>query len=108
MTNHTTSHPLASLPHEDLDLIAEFVARDGSLKALAAAYGVSYPTIRARFTRLVERTTEVMAGRTVDPLSELLASLVERGELSPSAARAIRTLVPREASQANPQNRSTP
>lgn len=89
-------HPLMRLPREDLDLIAALVAQDGSLKALAAVYGVSYPTIRARFTRVVERTQQVLQGRRVDPLSELLAALVDRGEVTAGAARAIRALVPRE------------
>lgn len=84
------AHPLAKLPREDLDLIVELVLRSGSLKDLAAAYGVSYPTIRLRLDRVIERLRGVMEGRPPDPLSELLAALVERGELSASAARSIR------------------
>jgi hypothetical protein len=99
----TTPHPLTALSSEDLDLIAELVVRDGSLKDLASAYGVSYPTIRARFTRVVERTRAVMQGRAVEPLNELLASLVERGELTTSGARSIRALVPRTEVTHHPQ-----
>lgn len=83
-------HPLARLPREDLDLITEFVLRSGSLKDLAEAYGVSYPTIRSRMDALIERLKGAIEGKAPDPLSDLLANLVERGELSPSAARAIR------------------
>lgn len=86
-------HPLASLPREDLDLIVEFVLVSGSLKELAKVYGVSYPTIRARLDRLIERVCDAAQGRKPDPLSELLASLVERGEMTPGAARAVRDLV---------------
>ena len=103
-----TPHPLTTLPPDDLDFIAELVLRDGSLKDVASSYGVSYPTIRSRFTRVVERTKQVMSGRAIDPLNELLASLVERGELSTSSARAIRALVPPNAPLRNGDPRSSP
>ena len=108
MASSPPTHPLLTLPPEDLDLIAELVMRDGSLKDLASAYGVSYPTIRSRFTRVVERTRAVMEGRPVDPLNELLASLVERGELSPASARAIRAIAPATDSKSNTPSRSSP
>lgn len=103
-----TPHPLTTLPPEDLDFIAELVVRDGSLKDVAASYGVSYPTIRSRFTRVVERTKQVMSGRSIDPLNELLASLVERGELSPVSARAIRAMVPSVIPPQSQVTRSSP
>jgi hypothetical protein len=92
--NHQlVDHPLARLPREDLDLIVEFVLVSGSLKELAQVYGVSYPTIRARINRLIERVCDAAQGRKPDPLSELLASLTERGEMTPGAARSVRDLV---------------
>ena len=84
------THPLASLPREDLDLILELVLRSGSLKDLATEYDVSYPTIRIRLDKVIARLAAAREGKKPDPLSELLATMVERGELSPSAARAIR------------------
>jgi hypothetical protein len=88
--DHLAGHPLGRLERDDLNLIAELVLRSGSLKALAEAYGVSYPTIRARLDKTIARLRDAVDGRAPDPLSELLASLVERGELSPGSARAIR------------------
>ena len=90
------AHPLTRLPVEDLDLIAEWVLHSGSLKGLAEAYGVSYPTIRGRVDRVIERLREVSSGRRADPLSELLARLIEDQEITPSAARAVRRLVREE------------
>lgn len=97
-TNHNTppadgslkGHPLSGLSREDLDLIMRLTLHSGSLKALARDYGVSYPTIRARLDRSIERLKTVLEGRTPDPLSELLADLVARGELSRPSAQAIR------------------
>ncbi|HZW07017.1 MAG TPA: DUF2089 family protein [Phycisphaerales bacterium] len=80
---------MGSLSREDLDLITELVLHSGSLKDLAAAYGVSYPTIRGRVDKVIERVRGAKAGRKPDPLSELLAGMVERGELSVANARAV-------------------
>src|SRR3954469_16806722 len=43
------------LPDEDVAFIKRFVLASGSLKALADAYGISYPTVRLRLDRLIER-----------------------------------------------------
>lgn len=86
-TSH--DHPLMKLDREDLDLITALVLEGSSLKGLAARYGVSYPTIRGRVDRVIERVRAITDGRTPDPLRELLADLVERGELTGSAARRI-------------------
>lgn len=86
-------HPLNSLPREDLDLITQLVLASGSLKDLASEYGVSYPTIRSRVDRTIGRLRDAVAGRKPDPLAELLAGLVERGELTPAGARAVRDVV---------------
>ena len=92
-----TDHPLVRLPREDLDLIAELVLKSGSLKELADSYGVSYPTIRNRMDRVIARLEAAVDGQKPDPLSELLATLVERGEVSPSTARSIRDLAREQA-----------
>ena len=86
-------HPLVGLPREDLDLITELVLQSGSLKGLAASYGVSYPTIRNRVDKVIDRLSKLIAGTPPDPLVELLGDLVERGELTISGARAVRDLV---------------
>ena len=91
-------HALTRLAPEDLDLITELVLQSGSLKGLAAAYGVSYPTIRVRLDRVIEHLRAALAGRRPDPVRELLARLVEGGELSPTGARAIVDLVEDERS----------
>ncbi len=96
------NHPLGTLPTEDLDLIAALVLRSGSLKALAEAYGVSYPTIRARLDRVIERLEGAMQGRKPDAMTELLASLVEQGQLTPGAARRIRDTHREAASRTAP------
>jgi len=82
-------HVLGRLPREDLDLIVELVLQSGSLKGLAKSYSVSYPTIRNRVDKVIGRLRDAVDGREPDLFRELLATLVERGELSTSAARRI-------------------
>jgi hypothetical protein len=85
-------NPLLSLDEEDLNMVAEFVLVSGSIKDLAAGYGVSYPTMRQRLDRLIERLRQLVAGRPVDPLNDYLADLLARGQITPAAARRIRQL----------------
>jgi hypothetical protein len=84
--------PLLRLDEEDLNMVTEFVLVSGSIKDLAAGYGVSYPTMRLRLDRLIERLRQLVAGRPVDPLSDYLADLLARGQITPAAARRIRQL----------------
>jgi hypothetical protein len=85
-------HPLLALTEEELDLVLQLVLTSGSLKDLAHAYQVSYPTIRAKVDRLIARVQQIVGGTTPDPMMQLLADLVERGEITVSAARSVRDL----------------
>lgn len=93
MSNQNTNSILHELPDEDQELIVQLVLCSGSLKDLAAAYDVSYPTIRTRLDRVIERLRASINGRKPDPLSELLARLVERGEMSVGGARQVKELM---------------
>jgi hypothetical protein len=83
-------HPFLALTAEELDLMLQFVLASGSLKDLARVYQVSYPTIRARVDRMIARLRQVVGGASSDPMAQLLADLVERGEITVSAARLLR------------------
>ena len=85
------NHPLLSLDQEDLDLIMALVLEGSSLKGLASRMGVSYPTIRSRLDRVIDRLREALEGRQPDPLREMLADLVDRGQLPGNLARRILT-----------------
>ncbi len=55
MLNETTDRWTDHLGEEDLAFIKRFVLVSGSLKELAGAYGISYPTVRLRLDRLIEK-----------------------------------------------------
>ena len=46
---------LTDLEDEDLSFIKKFILSSGSLKEIAALYGVSYPTVRLRLDRLIQK-----------------------------------------------------
>ncbi len=43
------------LSDEDLAFVKRFVLASGSLKEMAKVYGISYPTVRLRLDRLIEK-----------------------------------------------------
>jgi len=51
----TTPRWVDDLEEEDLSFIKRFLLASGSLKELAGAYGISYPTVRLRLDRLIEK-----------------------------------------------------
>ncbi len=89
MAEQVNKHPLLTLSEGDLEFVLRLVLASGSLKELAEAYGVSYPTIRAKLDRVIAQLDAAVKGRPTDPMAELLADYLEKGELGPSAARAI-------------------
>jgi hypothetical protein len=94
------THPLLSLDESDLEFVLRFVLASGSLKELAQAYGVSYPTIRAKLDQLLARLQSIIDKRPRDAMADFLADLIEKGEIAPSAARAALELHRKELKRA--------
>ena len=46
---------LGGMSEEDLGFIRRFLMASGSLKDVAGEYGISYPTVRLRLDRLIEK-----------------------------------------------------
>jgi len=46
---------LNNLEEEDISFIKKFLLSSGSLKEVAAIYGVTYPTVRLRLDRLIQK-----------------------------------------------------
>lgn len=52
----TTVPPwMADLDEQDLTFVKRFLLASGSLKEVAGQYGVSYPTVRLRLDRLIQK-----------------------------------------------------
>lgn len=50
-----TASWMESLEEEELGFVKQLILTSGSLKELAAKYGVSYPTVRLRLDRLIQK-----------------------------------------------------
>lgn len=49
---------MSNLDDEDMTFIKRFLLASGSMKEVAAQYGVSYPTVRLRLDRLIQRRAD--------------------------------------------------
>ncbi len=66
-----------------------FLLNSGSLKQMAADYGVSYPTVRLRLDRLIQKIQVIDEQTTGDDFQTLLATMVTDGKLDTSSFRRI-------------------
>ena len=71
----------AELEEEDQQFVKRLVLASGSLKELAEGYDVSYPTIRLRLDRLIERI-KTADDPLSDPFETKLRQFVAEGDLS--------------------------
>lgn len=79
---------LARLPMDEQIFVTAFVRSHGSIKEMERVFGVSYPTIKSRLTRIAN-SLEFVETNPMPSKSEILERL-QRGELT--AADAIREM----------------
>jgi hypothetical protein len=75
---------LARLAAEDQVFVAAFLRSHGSIKEMEQMFGVSYPTVKARLTRIAA-SLEFIDESPAPARSEVLERL-ERGEITPAEA----------------------
>src|ERR1700678_1827290 len=68
---------LARLSSEDQVFITAFVRSHGSIKEMERVFGVSYPTIKARLTRIADSLEFVETNPTPSP-AEIRTQILER------------------------------
>lgn len=78
-----------SLDAEDLAFLRRFVLLSGSLKDTATAYGISYPTVRLRLDRLIEKIKIVEREEAADDFERVLRAMFADGKLDESSFRAL-------------------
>jgi hypothetical protein len=77
------------LSDEDRTFVKRFILTSGSLKELAAAYGVTYPTVRLRLDRLIEKIKVFDKNDTADDYERLLRGLYAEGRFDASTFRQL-------------------
>lgn len=87
---------LSEISNEDRAFIKRFVLASGSLKALAGQYNVSYPTLRLRLDRLIEKIKVLDDPENQDPFRKKLQVLAAEGQISTAVAKEILKLYEQE------------
>lgn len=80
---------LAALDEDDVQFLRRFLLCSGSLKELGEAYGVSYPTLRGRLDRLINKVKAAEEPGPRDEFERRLRVLVAEGTLSAGLAREL-------------------
>ncbi len=80
---------LKHLEEDDLAFMKRFLLNSGSLKQMATDYGVSYPTVRLRLDRLIQKIRLVDEQTTSDSFQILLATMLTDGKLEQGSFRKI-------------------
>ena len=80
---------LAKLSDEDVSFIKRFVLASGSLKDLAKGYGISYPTVRLRLDRLIEKIKVLDSQEIVSEFERTLRARYAEGKLDMETLKAL-------------------
>lgn len=81
---------MAELEDEDLTFIKKFLLASGSLKEVASLYGVSYPTVRLRLDRLIQKI-QLTENEEADPYISLVKRLAVDDKLDFDTAKILIT-----------------
>ncbi len=79
---------MADLEEQDLTFIKRFLLASGSLKEVAAQYGVSYPTVRLRLDRLIQKI-RLSESAEADPYIALVKRLALDDKLDFDTAKLL-------------------
>lgn len=80
---------LGNLSAEDVSFIKRFVLASGSLKELAKAYGITYPTVRLRLDRLIEKIKILDSQEIVSDFERALRARYADGKIDMETLQAL-------------------
>ncbi len=80
---------LQLLDDEDIQFIKRLVLASGSLKTLAEEYGITYPTLRIRLDRLIEKVKAADNPKIDDPFQKRLQVMMTDGVITSNAAKKL-------------------
>lgn len=79
---------MAGLEEEDVAFIKKFILASGSLKEVAGQYGVTYPTVRLRLDRLIQKISMV-EDTAADPYIATIKRLAMNEKLDLDTAKVL-------------------
>ena len=77
-----------ALEQEDAAFLKNFVVKSGSLKEIARLYGVSYPTVRLRLDRLIQKI-ELSDHQEEEPFPAFIKGLAVDSRIDLETAKLI-------------------
>ncbi|MDD5459299.1 MAG: DUF2089 family protein [Phycisphaerae bacterium] len=77
------------LSEEDWQFIKRLLLASGSLKDVANQYGISYPTVRIRLNRLIDKVRILDSHKAKTPFHQKVQTLAAEGKLDISIARIL-------------------
>lgn len=81
---------MSGLEDEDLVFIKKFILASGSLKEVAGQYGVTYPTVRLRLDRLIQKI-RLGEDTAADPYIAMIKRLAVNEKLDFDTAKLLIT-----------------
>lgn len=79
---------MAGLEEEDVAFIKKFILASGSLKEVAGQYGVTYPTVRLRLDRLIQKI-KLTEDAATDPYIATIKRLAMNEKLDLDTAKVL-------------------
>lgn len=79
---------IADLEDEDAAFVKKFLLASGSLKEMARQYGVSYPTVRLRLDRLIQKI-QISDDTEQEPYIALIKRLAVNDKLDIDTAKVL-------------------
>lgn len=79
---------MANLDDEDLSFIKNFILSSGSLKEIAKQYEVTYPTVRLRLNRLIQKI-QISEDNANEPYISLIKRLAVNDKLDFETAKIL-------------------
>ena len=81
---------LTNLEEEDLNFIKKFILSSGSLKEVAKLYEVTYPTVRLRLDKLIQKI-KINEEKSEDPYISLIKDLALKDKMDFDTAKLLIT-----------------
>ena len=79
---------MTDLEDEDVTFVKKFLLASGSLKEMARQYGVTYPTVRLRLDRLIQKI-KLSEGTEKEPYIALIKQLALNDKLDFETAKLL-------------------
>lgn len=79
---------ILSLEEEDVTFLKKFILKSGSLKEIAKLYEVSYPTVRLRLDKLIQKI-ELSEQKEEEPFSTFIKGLAVDSRIDLETAKII-------------------